>query len=46
MCQLLNVRGVSNVRGIHTAETLVPEPSALEIEIAIENLKRQKSPVS
>ena len=29
---------------IHTAEPLVPEPSALEVELAIENLKSHKSP--
>ena len=35
--QILNVHGVSDVRQaeIHTAEPLVPEPSALEIELAI-----------
>jgi hypothetical protein len=27
---------------IHTAEQLVPEPSAFEFDMAIENLKRQK----
>ena len=30
--------------GIHTAEPLVPEPSAFEFEMAIEKLKRHKSP--
>jgi hypothetical protein len=36
--QILNVHGVSDVRQaeIHTAESLVPEPSALEVEMAIE----------
>ena len=29
---------------MHTAEPLVPEPSAFEVEMAIEKLKRQKSP--
>ena len=35
--QILNVHGVSEVRQaeIHTAEPLVPEPSALEVELAI-----------
>jgi hypothetical protein len=44
-CQVLNVL-VGNVRQteIHTAEPLVPEPSALEFEMAIEKLKRYKSP--
>jgi hypothetical protein len=40
-CQLLNVHGVSDVRQteIHRAE-----PSSSEVEIAIEKLKRYKSP--
>jgi len=29
---------------IHTAEQPVPEPSAFEVELAIEKLKRHKSP--
>ena len=39
--QMLNVHGVSNVRQaeIHTAKPLVPEPSVLEVELAIEKLK-------
>ena len=39
--QILSVHGVSEVRRaeIHTAEPLVPEPSALEFELAIEKLK-------
>ena len=43
---LLTVQGVNDVRHpeIHTAEPLVPEPSAFEIEMAIEKLKRHKSP--
>jgi hypothetical protein len=42
----LNVHGVSDVRKaeIHTAEPLVPEPSALEVDLAIEKLKSHKSP--
>jgi hypothetical protein len=37
--QILNVHGVSDVRQaeIHTAKPTVPEPSALEVELAIEN---------
>ena len=37
--QLLNIQGVNDVRQteIHTAEPLVPEPSAFESELAIEN---------
>jgi hypothetical protein len=44
--QLLNVYGVNNVRQMemHTAEPMVPEPSASEVEMAIEMLKRYKSP--
>jgi hypothetical protein len=44
--QILNVHGVSDIRQaeIHTAEPLVPEPSALEVELAIEKLKSHKSP--
>jgi hypothetical protein len=44
--QLLNVHGVNDVRQaeIHTAEPLVPEPSDSEVEMAIEKLKRHKSP--
>jgi hypothetical protein len=44
--QLLNVQGVNDVRQteVHTAEPLVPEPRAFEVEMAIEKLKRQKSP--
>jgi hypothetical protein len=44
--QLLNVHGDKDVKQteIHTAEPLVPEPSAFEVEMAIEKLKRYKSP--
>ena len=44
--QLLNVHGVNDVRQaeIHTAEPLVPEPSAFEVELAIEKLRSHKSP--
>jgi len=44
--QLLNVYGVHDVRQteIHTAEPLVFELSASEVEMAIEKLKRHKSP--
>jgi hypothetical protein len=44
--QILNVHVVSDVRQaeIHTAEPLVPEPSVLEVELAIEKLKSHKSP--
>ena len=42
----MNVHGDSEVRQtkIHTAEPLVPEPSVFEVEMAIEKLKRYKSP--
>jgi len=41
----LNVQGVNNVRQtkIHTAEPLVPKPSASEVELAIEKLKSRRS---
>jgi len=44
--QLFNVHGVKDVRQaeIHTAEPLVPEPSATEFELAIDKLKSHKSP--
>ena len=44
--QLLNVHGFHEVRQTetHTAEPLVPEPSAFEVELAIEKLKSHKSP--
>jgi hypothetical protein len=44
--QLSNVYGVNDARQteIHTVEALVPELSAFEFEMAIEKLKRHKSP--
>jgi len=44
--QLLNVHGVNDVSQtkIHTAEPVVPEPSAFDIELATERLKSHKSP--
>ena len=44
--QLLNIHGVNDVRQteINTAEPLVPESSAFEVELAIEKLKSHKSP--
>jgi len=44
--QLFNVHGIKDIRQaeIHTAERLVPEPSAAEIELAIDKLKNHKSP--
>jgi hypothetical protein len=41
--QILNLHGVRQAE-IHTAEPLVPEPSALEVELSIEKLKSHKSP--
>jgi hypothetical protein len=42
----LNVHGVNDVRQTekHTGGPLVPEPSASEVELATEKLKRHKSP--
>ena len=44
--QLLNVYVVNDVRQteIHTVEPVVAEPSAFEVELAIEKLKSHKSP--
>jgi hypothetical protein len=44
--QLLNIHGVKDVRQteVHTAEPLVPKPSVFEVQMAIEKLKRHKSP--
>jgi hypothetical protein len=44
--QLLNVQGPGGIRQteIHTAEPLVPQPSAAEVEVAIRKLKRYKAP--
>ena len=44
--RLLNVHVVNGIRQteIHTADPLVPESSASEVELAIEKLKRHKSP--
>jgi len=42
--QLFNVHGIKDVgqAEIHTAEPLVPEPSASEIELAIDKLKKSQ----
>jgi hypothetical protein len=44
--QLLNVHGVNDVRQteVHTAEPIVTQPSASEVEMATEKLKRNNSP--
>jgi len=44
--QLFNVHGVKDVgqAEIHTAQPLVPEPSAAEVELAIDKLKSHNSP--
>jgi len=44
--QLFNVHGIKEVGQveIHPAEPLVPEPSASEVELAINKLKSHKSP--
>jgi hypothetical protein len=46
--QLLDVHRVSEVRQveIHTAESLVLDPSPFEMEVAIAKMKRYKSPSS
>ena len=46
LSQLLNVHGVNDAiqTEIHTAELLVPEPSAFEVDMTIEKLKRYKAP--
>jgi len=46
LSQILNVHGVSEVRQaeIHTAEPVVPKPSVLEFELALQKLKSHKSP--
>jgi hypothetical protein len=43
--QVLNVHGIHDVREMdkQTAETLMPEPSLVEVEIAIGKLKTYKS---
>ena len=45
LSELLNVLGVNDVRQteIHTAEALVPEPGAFEVEVAIVKPERHKS---
>jgi len=45
LSQLLNVHGVNDVRQaeIHTAEPLLPEPSAFEFELPIEKLQSHNS---
>ena len=42
----MNVHGVNDVKQTdnHTAQPLVPEPSAFEVDLAIEKLKSHKSP--
>jgi len=44
--QLLNIHEVNDVREteIHTAKSLVPDPSAFNVELAIEKLESHKSP--
>ena len=44
--QLFDVHGIKDVgqAKIHTAEQLVPDPSASEFDLAIEKLKSHKSP--
>jgi hypothetical protein len=44
--RVLNVHGIPDIRlmDIHTAEPLVPEPSLVEMKIAIGRLRSYKSP--
>ena len=42
--QLSNVHGFNDEIEIHTADPLVPESSAFQVEMAIEKLKRHRSP--
>ena len=44
--QLFNVHGFKDIgqTELHTAEPLVPDPSASEVELAIDKLKSHKSP--
>jgi len=42
--QLLNVRGINDVRQREFTAVTVPEPSAFEVEMAIKQLKAHKSP--
>jgi len=44
--QLLDIHGVNVGREseIHTAEPLLPEPNAFEVEMVIEKLKSYKTP--
>jgi hypothetical protein len=43
--QVLNVHGLHDVSqlDLHTAEPLVPEPSLVEVEVAVRKLKSYKS---
>jgi hypothetical protein len=45
---LIKAHNVSDVRQVeaHTAEPIVPDPSPFEVEIAIANLEKYKSPGS
>ena len=44
--QLLNVHVVNDIKhtDTHTAEPLVPEPSAFDVDLTIEKLNSDKSP--
>jgi hypothetical protein len=46
LCQLLNVHGAGGIRQteMHTSEPFLPKSVASEVEVAIENLKRYKTP--
>ena len=44
ICRLLNIHedNIAKQAELHTAEPLVPEPSAFEVQFAIEKLKSHK----
>ena len=44
--QLLNINEVNDIRAteIHTEKPPVPDPSAFNVELAVEKLRRHKSP--
>jgi hypothetical protein len=42
--QLLNVHGINDVMQTELQQSLVPEPSVFEVEMAVKQLKAHKSP--
>jgi hypothetical protein len=45
-CQLLNLRGFKAIwqTEIHTADTLVPKPSAVQVDMTTQTAEKYKSP--